>query len=288
MTKTSFRPFALEIETDADTAFDIAEKLGLLETSPALSVSLFDKHDGRMQVQALYETQSQADEAAKGFQLKAHIHQLPETDWVTKTQSGLAPVIAGRFFVHGSHDADKIPTDVQHPILIDAGMAFGTGHHGTTKGCLIIFDKLLNLGFKPKSVLDLGCGAGILAIAAAMALPDINIAASDIDPDAVEVSEQNADINQTSANMTIFQADGFVSSQLRGKIFDLIFANILAGPLMVLAPDIFDATAVGGKVILSGILNEQADTVMDAFTKAGFHVEPKVTLQEWTSLLAVK
>ncbi len=279
-------PFALDIEADEKTAFEIAEQLGLLDISPALSVSLFEASPNKMQVQALYETKEEAEIAAKTLTLDTKIYQMPDTDWVSETQSGLAPVIAGRFFVHGSHDKDNIPKEVQHPVLIDAGMAFGTGHHGTTKGCLVIFDELLGEGFKPNSVLDLGCGAGILAIAAAMALPETPIYASDIDQDAVDVSLQNADINHTSENMNIFQADGFDASELKDKTFDLIFANILAGPLMGLAPDIFKATAINGRAILSGILNEQAETVSDAFRQAGFHVESKVTLGEWTSLLA--
>lgn len=288
MNDMSFRPFALDIVAEEKQAFEIAEALGLLDESPALSVSIFEVDNDRMQVQALYESEVQAKKAASALSLKSNIHQLPETDWVSETQSGLTPVIAGRFFVHGSHDKDNIPEGTKHPILIDAGMAFGTGHHGTTKGCLVIFDELLNDGFKPRSVLDLGCGAGILAIAAAMALPKTPILASDIDKDAVDVSLQNAMLNNTNQTISIFQADGFQADRLANKQFELIFANILAGPLMGLASDIFNATTPNGKVILSGILTEQAETVANTFVKAGFDVEPKITLDEWTSLLASK
>jgi len=139
----------------------------------------------------------------------------------------------------------------------------------------------------PKRVLDLGCGAGVLAIAAAMALQQ-SILATDIDPDAVEVTLQNAAINNVAPLIDSYQADGFASEHLKDKQFDLIFANILAGPLMGLAPDITKALAPGGKVILSGILDEQVETVSQVFTKKGLEISPQPSFSGWTSLLGVK
>jgi len=267
-------------------AYEIGETLGFLETNEALAISLYEKQDKLFTVEALYETQEQA-QLAQG-KVGGDVSLVPEKNWVEETQAGLPPVEAGRFFVHGSHDSENIPENAAFPVLIDAGMAFGTGHHGTTKGCLVIFDRLLNESFVPDHILDLGCGAGILAIAAAKAFPKKTIIATDIEQDAVDVTQQNAGINEVSGNINTYRADGFHADELRGKKFDLIFANILAEPLMGLAPDIFKASAKGSKVILSGILNEKADKVVKAFNDAGFSTNPAITLDEWTSLLAEK
>ena len=140
--------------------------------------------------------------------MESFITQLPDEDWVSKSQAGLPPVEAGRFWLYGSHDKDAIPASIPYPIEINAGLAFGTGHHGTTKGCLLKFDDLLNAGFNPNKVLDLGCGAGVLAIAAAKAL-EHNILATDIDPDAVAVTSENAQLNNVHKYIDSYQADGF-------------------------------------------------------------------------------
>lgn len=279
----------VSVDAPSEEAFEIAEKLGFLDAQDALAVSLIEpqgQSQAHMTVQALYATESEARSAQKI--VGGDVTPLEDQDWVAQTQSGLAPVPAGRFFVHGSHDTDNIPSETEFPILIDAGMAFGTGHHGTTKGCLIIFDTLLQSGHTPETILDLGCGAGILAIAAAKALPKSEILASDIDKDAIDVTDENAHLNHVSNGIRAFQADGFDAAELSGRQFELIFANILAGPLMGLAADIYAAAQSGGHVILSGILTEQAETVAATFEAAGFEVTPKITLNEWTSLLAVK
>jgi len=267
-------------------AYEIGEILGFLETNEALAISLYEKQDKVFIVEALYETKPQAEAAQK--EVGGDVTVVPDKNWVAETQAGLPPVEAGRFFVHGSHDSKNIPATAAFPVLIDAGMAFGTGHHGTTKGCLVIFDQLINEGYMPDAILDLGCGAGILAISAAKAFPDKTILATDIEQDAVDVTTQNAKINNVAQNVKAHRADGFDSDNLRGKEFDLIFANILAEPLMGLAPDISKASAPDGKVILSGILNEKAEKVIQAFNAAGFSTKPAVTLGEWTSLLAQK
>ncbi|WP_051279602.1 50S ribosomal protein L11 methyltransferase [Hellea balneolensis] len=284
-------PFALFIRGSKVDAFAVSDQLGFETGMEALAVSLFEDGPETMHVQALFETQAQAEACLDGLKfpsdMESFITQLPDEDWISKSQAGLPPVKAGRFWLYGTHDADNIPSNVPFPIEINAGLAFGTGHHGTTKGCLLIFDKLLESGFKPKRVLDLGCGAGVLAIAAAKALQQ-DILATDIDQDAVDVTLQNALANNVSEFVKSYQADGFDSPELKGQRFDLIFANILAKPLMGLAPDIAHALAPDGKVILSGILNEQAEMVSDAFTKKGLEVSPQPSLSGWTSLLGQK
>lgn len=286
---TNSQPFALFIRTDKSRAFDISDQLGFEEDSGALAVSIFEDGPDMMHIQALFETESEAEECLSGLSLgediERFITQLPDEDWVSLSQSGLPPVRAGRFFVYGEHDADKIPKDATYPIRIEAGLAFGTGHHGTTKGCLLMLDDLISAGQPPELILDLGCGAGILAIAAAKAF-DRPVLATDIDPDAIMVTNQNAYIAGVSHLIEAHVADGFDSPALSDRLFDLIFANILAGPLMGLAPDIAAATMPGGKVILSGILDELAADVTKAFEAQGFSVQPQPSLSGWTSLLA--
>ena len=287
----AFRPWALDIRTGPELAFDLADDLGMEGVMTALSVTIFDAPDNQMLVQALFESECEAVAARAQLDLPGKmscvISQLPAKDWVSETQAGLPPVRAGRFFIYGSHDADKIETDVI-PLHVDAGMAFGTGHHGTTAGCLRIFSDLLDAKIEIKSVLDLGCGAGILAMAAAKTLPNATILATDIDPDAIAVTDENIFVNDVYGRITTAVANGFDSPVLRGLQFDLIFANILAGPLMGLADDITAAALPGGRVILSGILDEKAEDVAACFTKAGLHVTPQPSLEGWTSLLAEK
>jgi len=285
------QPYALFIRGEEKAVFNIAERLGFAEDMEALALSVFEDGPDTMQVQALFATETEALATQSSLNLspdfESFVVQLDDEDWVSKSQKGLPPVDAGRFWVYGSHDADTIPAHVTWPIHIDAGQAFGTGHHGTTKGCLITFDKLLQSGFDPKDVLDLGCGAGILAIAAAKALGR-TVLATDIDPDAVAVTKENADINAVAPHIISEVSNGFESAILKDRQFNLIFANILAGPLMGLAPDITKALAPGGRVILSGILDEQAATVAASFEKAGLSVSPQPSLSGWTSLLASK
>ena len=194
---------------------------------------------------------------AKGFV----VSELPETDWVAKVKRELTPVEAGRFFVYGSHDADKVPEGAE-PLLIEASMAFGTGHHGTTLGCLRALDRMIGEGFEAKSVLDLGCGTAVLAMAAARVWP-ATILASDIDEVAVDVARANAEANGLAGRLHCIEAAGLDHPALSGAApFDLIFANILKGPLIDLVNDVTSHLAPGGRLILSGILNEQADEVI--------------------------
>ncbi len=216
------------------------------------------------------------------------ISTLPETDWVAQVRRALAPIRAGRFFLYGSHDADNVPKGVV-ALKIDAAMAFGTGHHGTTQGCLIALDRLAAAGFCGQNVADIGCGTAVLAMAAAKIWPEHTILASDIDQTAVETARANVRRNHLEARINCVVCAGFADPKLARKApFDLIFANILKAPLLALAPDMAAAVAVGGYAILSGILNEQADAVLAAYTARGFVLANHDRLDEWSTVTLKK
>jgi ribosomal protein L11 methyltransferase len=221
---------------------------------------------------------------AKSFLISA----LPEVDWVAKVQRELHPVDAGRFFVFGSHDADKLP-EGRVALQVEATMAFGTGHHGTTLGCLLAFDQLYTDGFRPANVADIGCGTAVLAMAAARMLPEAQVIASDIDRVAVDVAEANVAINGLQGRIACVEAAGFGHRRLAAAApYDLIFANILKGPLIELAPDMARHAAPGGKVILSGLLVVQAETVIAAYAEHGFRLLDRNDLGEWSALVLEK
>ncbi|MFN3578784.1 MAG: 50S ribosomal protein L11 methyltransferase [Tabrizicola sp.] len=213
------------------------------------------------------------------------LSELPDIDWVAKVRRELAPVDAGRFFVYGSHDADKVPTG-RVPLQIEATVAFGTGHHGTTLGCLLAFDTLLTEGFRPAKVADIGCGTAVLAMAAAATLPDALVIASDIDRVAVEVAEANVTINGLQGRVECLEAAGLDHHRIvTAAPFDLIFANILKGPLIELAPAISTHLATGGRAILSGLLAVQADSVIAAYQAVGLCLENRNDIGEWSTLV---
>ncbi|WP_147108582.1 50S ribosomal protein L11 methyltransferase [Tateyamaria sp. syn59] len=213
------------------------------------------------------------------------VSELPETDWVAHVKRELAPVEAGRFFVYGSHDADRVPAD-KHPLLIEAAMAFGTGHHGTTLGCLKALDRLADAGVTADKVADIGCGTAVLAMGAA-AIWDADIIASDIDAQAVDVARANLHANDMESRVKLAEAAGFDHPDLAGP-FDLIFANILKGPLIALAPDLSERLTSGGHAILSGILNEQANDVVAHYTQHGNSLSHREEIGEWTTLTLQK
>jgi len=209
--------------------------------------------------------------------------ELPETDWVAKVRRELGPVVAGRFFVHGSHDADKVPGDAV-PLLIEAAMAFGTGHHGTTQGCLIALDRLAGQGLRPDTVADIGCGTAVLAMAAAC-LWEVPVLAGDIDEVAVEVAEANLAANGMEGRVRCVVAAGFDHPELEAAApYALVFANILKGPLIDLAPDMAARLTPGGHAILSGILNEQANEVAEVYARAGINEVHREVIGDWTTL----
>ncbi|WP_374432935.1 50S ribosomal protein L11 methyltransferase [Tabrizicola sp.] len=218
---------------------------------------------------------------AKPFALS----ELPEVDWVAHVRRELSPVDAGRFFVFGSHDADKVP-EGRVPLQIEATVAFGTGHHGTTLGCLLAFDQLLTEGWRPAKVADIGCGTAVLAMAAAATLPEALVIASDIDRVAVDVAEANVAINDLDGRVECLEAAGLDHARIRAAgPYDLIFANILKGPLIELAPSIATQLATGGRAILSGLLSVQADSVIAAYVASGLVLNNRSDIGEWSTLV---
>ena len=280
---------ALTTLAGEDGAYDLAEALEQLSPEPT-GVGVFEIEDGSGLWEVAAYFLEWPDAAALAVLSALHkakpfnISEVPDQDWVAKVQRELAPVEAGRFFVYGSHDADKVPHD-RVPLLIDAAMAFGTGHHGTTKGCLEAFDYLLTEGFSGGRIVDVGCGTAVLAMAAAKVLPD-TVLASDIDPVAVDVARANVAANGLEGRVACYVAAGFEAPELQdGGPYDLIFANILKGPLVALAPQMAAHAAQGGKLILSGILNEQADDVIAVYQQSGFNLVRKSAIVDWTTLI---
>ncbi|MGR3322104.1 MAG: 50S ribosomal protein L11 methyltransferase [Pseudooceanicola sp.] len=273
-----------------------AEALGdALETlvPEPTGVGVFEIEDGS----GLWEVGAYFTESpdAAGLALLATVHgardftvsEVPEADWVAHVKRELAPVTAGRFFVYGSHDADKVPGD-KVPLLIEAAMAFGTGHHGTTQGCLRALDRLAEKGVAPRSVADIGCGTAVLAMAAARVW-DVTPIAGDIDPVAVEVAEANLAANGMAGRVVCVEATGFDHPAIAGGApYDIILANILKGPLIDLAPDTAAHLAPGGHVILSGLLNEQAEEVAAAYTACGLTLAHSEEIGDWTTLTLAK
>ncbi|WP_282094031.1 50S ribosomal protein L11 methyltransferase [Epibacterium ulvae] len=283
---------ALTTLTGKTAAEALGEAMERLQPEPT-GVGVFEVEDGSgLWEVGGYFTET-PDEA--GLALLATVHEakpfavseLPETDWVAHVRRELAPVEAGRFFVFGSHDADKLP-EGKIPLLIEAAMAFGTGHHGTTLGCLLALDHLLDEGFAGEKVADIGCGTAVLAMAAARVW-DGTIVASDIDEVAVDVAEANLKANDMEGAVACVEAAGFDHEMLQTCApFDLIFANILKGPLVALSPDMAANLRAGGYAILSGILNEQADEVVEVYAQNGINLVKKNQIGEWTTLLLRK
>lgn len=253
-----------------------------------LAITEIDEANG------IYEVSLYVDEAQKNSVLprfaqvlgvnenKIEIEILPDIDWVSHSLEGLNPVRAGRFFVHGSHDRDKVkPGDLA--IEIDAGQAFGTGHHGTTVGCLELIADVMEHE-KPQNALDLGTGSGILAIGIALIKP-IRILATDIDPIAIKVAKENFALNGVAKTITAITATGLDDEEIKKRSpFDLIVANILANPLIELAPQMVPALKKGGSIVLSGILEEQHDRVVKAFEAKGAKYIKTLHHEGWVAI----
>jgi ribosomal protein L11 methyltransferase len=207
-------------------------------------------------------------------------------DWVKATLEELVPVRAGRFIVHGGHDRSRVPPN-KLGIEIEAALAFGTGHHGTTRGCLLLLDEVLK-AYRPRRVLDLGTGTGVLAIAAAKALRG-KVLASDIDPLSVRVAADNARLNGAGDLVETIRATGFSAPQFKQRApFDLVLANILANPLRQMATPMSRHLAPGALLILSGLLPPQASAVVAAYRARGLVLKRHIQIEGWSSLLMCK
>jgi ribosomal protein L11 methyltransferase len=320
------------LETDEQTAHRIADLAA--ETFPAdeIAVGLVDIGAGRWRVAMYFRvapdentiralTASAAgDAAAKALRFE----RVAAKDWVRESLAGLAPVTAGRFVVHGAHDRARIPFN-RIGIEIEAALAFGTGHHGTTRGCLLALDRICKSmsGRRPiyrhpevrakgtprrmsaravalrgslrshlrvtgigLRILDLGTGSGVLAIAAARALRQ-RVLATDIDGSAVRAARANAALNHAGSFVEVIKADGVTGAKLRERApFDLVLANILLRPLQRLAAPLTRLTAPGGRVVLSGLLASQANAAIAAYR--GLALERRIDLDGWTTLVLVR
>jgi len=207
-------------------------------------------------------------------------------DWVAASLAGLPPVQAGRFLLHGCHDRSRVPGN-RVGIEIEAALAFGTGHHGTTRACLIALDRLLKR-HPPRRVLDIGTGSGVLAIAAARATHR-PVVAGDIDATSVTAARQNARRNRAGTLVSIVRADGVADRRLRIRMpYDLVFANILVAPLKRLARPIGLLTAPGARIVLSGLLPAEANAALAAYRAAGFVLDRLIPLDGWATLVMAR
>jgi ribosomal protein L11 methyltransferase len=214
------------------------------------------------------------------------VERLAPRNWIKESLKGLKPVTAGRFVVHGSHDRARVPSN-RIGIEIEAATAFGTGHHGTTRGCLLALDQLAR-GKKPRHILDLGSGSGVLAIAAAKAW-HVRVLATDIDPVAVRAARDNASNNAVGGMVEAARAAGLRAPQVTARApFDLVLANILLGPLQRLAAPLARHVAPGGQVVLSGLLTAHGNAAIAAYRAQNLTLARRIVLDGWVTLVMVR
>lgn len=262
---------------------DVVAALELIPPSPQAVLTQEDPFRDEGVVEALYDVMPDGDLIAKITGREVHVELLPDADWIRLSQEGLPPVRAGRFFVYGAHDKGQVPHGVI-PMRIEAGMAFGTGHHETTALCLAVLSDLAKRR-RYENVLDLGCGTGLLAIGAAK-LWKQTVTASDIDPVAVEVTRENAVANEEGPRVMALMADGPTHPTLFALApYDLIMANILAGPLTRLAPGICKVMAKGGTLVLSGLLHWQENLVLSFYRPHGLKLRETRRDGSWSALV---
>ncbi len=253
----------------------------------AVTINETDEAQALWETVAWFETPELAVEACSLLEEpQAIIANVPDLDWVKRSLEGLPPVAAGRFFLHGSHDR-HVRRAGGISLEIDAGTAFGTGHHGTTAGCLEALDDILKRS-RPRRILDLGCGTGVLAIAAAQALKNKALA-TDIDPEAVRVTMNNAALNGVKPLVRGQTAAGLHHASIRQSApYDLIFANILARPLASLAPGLCSILAPGGSLILSGLTNDQKRWITACYKNRGLTQGKTIRKENWLAIVMNK
>ena len=277
------------LTADEQSAWRIADCFAEAFFADEAAVSLVDAGQGRWCVTCYFR--ANVNEAAVRALAIAvagvaadktlRFKRIAAKDWVAESLLRLKPITAGRFVVHGAHDRGCAPPN-RFGIEIEAALAFGTGHHGSTRGCLLVLDQLCKFA-KARRILDLGTGSGVLAIAAARAFRR-RVLASDIDGDAVRIARDNVRLNGSAPFVRVCRAAGLAAADIRaGAPFDLVFANILLAPLQKLAGPLTRIVAPRGRVILSGLLNAQANAARAAYPN--FKLERRIMLEGWTTLV---
>jgi ribosomal protein L11 methyltransferase len=279
---------AIDMETGALAALDSPPVLLTSEevTDDAERWRLDAYFDGKPDQATVAAVRALVPSAGAG---NAIPERVPDEDWVTLSQAGLEPVRAGRFFVHTAAHAEAVPPDVR-AFAIEAGQAFGTGHHETTTGCLLTLDTMKRVGTRVDNLIDLGTGTGILAFAAMHLWPRAYATATDIDPVSIDVTIENAEANDIplgrhQGRLALGVADGTNSALVERRApYDLVIANILAGPLIALAPHIAAIASQRAQIILAGLLGKQADAVISAYRRQGFRLAGRRDLGDWAIL----
>lgn len=276
--------------TDADTARRLSDGLMEMLDTGETAVATFEEA-GAWAVEIHFERPPDHDAVRTlvrdiaGDAASEHVAftAVEARDWVAHSLAGLAPVAAGRFVIHGAHDRRRIPPN-RIGVEIEAALAFGTGHHGSTRGCLNALDRILDRR-RPCRILDVGCGTGVLAIAAALATRR-PVLAGDIDPVSVRVARDNVRLNRAGAFVRVVRSNGISDRRMQVRAsFDLVFANILLGPVRQLATPLRRVTAPGGLVVISGLLSSQGAAALAAYRARGFALERRIDLDGWVTLM---
>jgi ribosomal protein L11 methyltransferase len=279
----------MRLPTDEASARRMTVLLGEVFDPAETAVAAFESDGGSWLLEAYFATEPEEDAIRELIRPivgpeadRAVFAAIGRKDWVNASLDGLKPVRAGRFLVHGAHDRDEVrPNDLA--IEIEAALAFGTGHHGTTRACLLAFARELKRR-RPRRVLDVGTGTGILAFAAAKALRR-PVVAGDVDPVAIAVARENARLNGIAPHFKLYVGPGLRHPLARAKKFDLVFANILAKPLKALAPSLAAVLEDGGALILSGLLPRDVPGVLSSYAAQGLRLERRLDLEGWTALV---
>ena len=234
--------------------------------------------------EALLNTSLTLAAEAAGISLPPYqICELAQRDWLRENLISFAPVSVGRYYIYGSHIQEP-PPKTKLSLKIDAATAFGSGEHFTTKGCLMAMEEISRFR-RPKNILDMGCGSGILGLAAALTFRT-NVMAADIDPESVRVTKQNAANNHLARYITARAGNGYKPVIIRSKApYDLVFSNILARPLTLMAKDLASVLAPDGLAVLSGLLNRQEQWVLSAHRRVGLHLKKRYRLEGWSTLI---
>jgi ribosomal protein L11 methyltransferase len=285
--------WAVRFAVATPSAKTVADRIGECLDATEVAVTLAEGPAGHWTIELSYPEEPDAavisalvaEIAGADVAAGITVSTVAARDWVAESLAGLKPVTAGRFVVHGAHDRANAPRGIA--MEIEAALAFGTGHHGTTRGCLMAFDRLLKAE-RPLRVLDVGTGTGVLAIAAAKSLHRF-VLASDIDPQAVRVARANARANGVGALVGFVCAGSLTAPAFRRHgPYDLVFANILLLPLQRMAAALSRLVRPGGKVVLSGLLRTQANAALAAYRMQGLHLSRRIDLDEWSTLTLVR